>query len=70
MTRQLGTLFFLILTLSACSTLQNKSPNAGICNEAKHRIIFNAATGDPQAAMRQRAELGNLDNTYREAGCS
>lgn len=63
-------LLLICILMSGCaSQLQPKQPNKAICNELKHRIIFNGATNDPQVMIEQRAELGELNKNYREAGC-
>jgi hypothetical protein len=63
-------LFLLSIFLTSCASLAPKPGKPAICNELKHRIIFNGATNDPQDFMKQRAELSNLDRTYRNEDCS
>lgn len=70
MTKTLSALFLITLALCACSYWQRNSGKQAICNEVKHRIIFNGATGDQQTALKQRAELDNLNQTYRSNDCS
>lgn len=59
-----------ITLLSSCAQFQSGSKNQALCNELKHQIIVNGATNDPQAYMQDRAQLGNIEEDYRAAGCS
>ena len=63
-------LCFFGLSLTACSSFQNKTENQqAVCKELKYRMIFNGATPNQQEAMQQRAEVNNLNKSYREDGC-
>lgn len=56
--------------LTACAWWQGKTGNQiGACNELKRQIIANGATGNEQKAIKQRAELDNLNHSYRQTGC-
>lgn len=63
-------ILLLTLSLNACTLLQTKSDNQGLCKELKHRIISTNATNDPQTYMQNHAELGNLSKDYRSEGCT
>ncbi|EKD72392.1 MAG: hypothetical protein ACD_45C00685G0003 [uncultured bacterium] len=72
MTRTLWILLFCSF-LSACSIFSNEKmtpEQQGLCNELKHRIIFNGATGNNTEATQQRAELGVLHRSYTSHGCN
>lgn len=68
MKKQLLVISLLSLFICGCNSQAN-SNNPGVCNVVKHKIIFTGATNDPQKALVQRAELGNLDKTFKEENC-
>lgn len=57
--------------LTACSIFQNtpEQTQKAMCQELKHRIIFNGATSNAVEATQQRAESGGLAKSYREENC-
>lgn len=61
----------LCLFVSSCSLFQTSpaQDHAAVCKELKHRIIFNAATGNDTKATQQRAELSTLTHDYHDQGC-
>lgn len=70
MLRMIG-ITVLLASLSACSIFQNspEQNHHAMCEELKHRIIFNGATPNQTAATQERAGMGTLANSYREQGC-
>lgn len=65
-------IFLLILSLSSCTYLQGNPSDThkAMCGQLKNRILMNGSTPNQRAAQVQRAELGNLDKTYRNDGCN
>lgn len=60
-----------VIALSSCSTLQgNKSDtHKAMCEQLKNRMLMNGSTQNRRVAQAQRAEIGNLSQTYRKDGC-
>ncbi len=69
MTRILWITAFCVF-ITACALQTNPAgTQAGMCKELKRRIIFNGATSNDTVAAHQRAELGTLNQSYRDQGC-
>lgn len=65
-------LISLLLCLSSCAFFQSDpvADRNARCKELANRMVFNGATSDPAAAAEQRAEMGNLNRSYRQENCN
>ena len=62
----------LSLILTSCSLFQNnKAANRhAICKQLRHEIIFNGIAQNSLQAQQERAEMGKLNQEYRDQNCS
>ncbi len=68
MLRKIG-IIALILSVSACASTASEQHSA-VCKQLRHSIVMNGATVNPIKAQAQRAEMGRVDQSYRDEGCN
>jgi hypothetical protein len=57
--------------IASCSSFTSSPSGSehGMCEELKHQIMFNGATTDSNKAIQDRSQMGELERSYRAAGC-